>query len=127
MRISRRYTESQLAALHQEWEETIRSHGVLVSPFISPREKEWEKRGIEEGAGVILITREVFRERFKPSGRLFDLCADGRLLLISTGKSVSDEKLTRQEALAMNELAERIADGLPLDLRLKRPPTPETR
>lgn len=120
VRLSRKYTESQLMALHQEWEETIISHGVLASPFISPREKEWEKRGIEEGAGVILITREEFRERYKPSGRLFDLCADGRLLLISTGKSRDEAKLTRQEALAMNELAERIAGGVPYNLSLRR-------
>ena len=106
--------------LQKDWEETIRANGVLVSPFISDREKYWERRAIAERAGVILITRDEFGERYKPGGKFFDLCAEGRLLIISTGEGAKGGKLSRAESLAMNDLAARIAAGVPEDLRLRR-------
>lgn len=68
----------------EEWEETIRSGGVLVSPFINPAEKAFRDKAIKNGCGIILITNYRFSERQKPCKELFDQCAEGRLLIVST-------------------------------------------
>ena len=118
VRFSSKYSVSKLESLYREWEETIRSHGVLISPFIHSQEKKYRDLAIKNGANLIQFTRNPIRERFKPSGKYFDLCAEGRLLLISTYRSYQGA-LTRAEALAMNALTESIctSDGSTLHLR----------
>lgn len=120
VRISRSFTAEQLEGRRQEWRETMRANGVLVSPFISKAEKRIMHEGIESGSNIILLTREEMGPRYKPQGNWFDLCAAGRLLIISTGKALTGEELSRPESLAMNALAERISGGVPEDLRLRR-------
>lgn len=119
VRFSSKYSPSELTSHCKEWEETIRSNGVLVSPFIHDKEKEYRDMAIQNGASLIQLTRDPIGDRFKPSGRYFDLCAEGRLLLISTYRSGQDKRITRGEALAMNALAETIctSDGSTLHLR----------
>ena len=119
VRFSRKYSPSELESRCREWEECIRSNGVLVSPFIHNKEKEYRDLAIENGANLIHITLDPIGERFKPAGKYFDLCAEGRLLLISTYQSGQGAALSRAEALAMNSLAETIckSDGSALRLR----------
>lgn len=109
VRISRRFSEQELRARHAEWEETIRGNGVLVSPFISAAEKQVRDEAIAKGGNIILITREEMEDKFKPSGRMFQLCSEGRLLIISTGKAGISATISRSEAMAMNALTEIIA------------------
>ena len=125
VRFSRKYSRSELGNRCREWEETIRSNGVLVSPFIHDKEKEYRDLAIENGASLIHFTRNPIGERFKPGGKFFDLCAEGRLLLISTYQSGQGAKLTRAEAMAMNSLAEAICKSDGSTLRLK--PLPRLR
>ena len=68
----------------KEWDETIRCGGAVVSPFINPYEKEIRDQAIAQEAGIILIVDYRFSERAKPYKALFDLCAEGQLLIIST-------------------------------------------
>lgn len=120
VKISRSYTAEQLNALTREWDETTRCNGVLISPFISKAEKAIFSREDEAGANFILITRDELRPRFKPQGKLFRLCAEGRLLIVSTNKEALGEKISRAEAVEMNELAARLAaEQLPEQLSLK--------
>jgi hypothetical protein len=108
--VSSRYTPEQRRQCEVLWEETIRSGGVLVSPFISTAEKEILHRGIEEGASIIRILPSGIPPKYKPSGREFELCAEGRCLHIGSGRpSQRNEKLTRSEALELNALARWIA------------------
>lgn len=98
------------------WREAVRQRGVLVSPFIHPTEKEYLQFAMENGAGVILLRLEAFPHRFKPSGSLFELCAEGRLLIISQG-APPGSPLTRADAEALNRLASLITDpSIPLSL-----------
>jgi len=53
--LSRRYSSAELQRLKRQWDETIRSQGVLISPFIHPVEKEYMQRGIEDGASIIRL------------------------------------------------------------------------
>ena len=110
VRISRTFTTEDLTARRQKWDEIIRSGGVLVSPFISQAEKEIRDKAIFSGASLIIITDNGFPERYKPTGQLFDLCKEGRLLLIGPAEySTRHSELTRRQALEANSLAEEIA------------------
>lgn len=117
--ISSSYSNDELERWQKEWEEIIRVNGVLVSPFISQSEKEVMRKAINNGGSIVLITREPIRERFKPYGELFDLCAEGRLLIISTMNEANTAKLTKSEARKMNALAERISKGAIPELKLR--------
>lgn len=90
------------------WLYTASNGGVLVSPFISPAEKKIREMAEELGAKLILITHEAFPERYKPTAHDFELCEQGRLLIISLGLPARTE-LSRAHCLAMNSLAEAIA------------------
>ncbi len=83
--------------------------GVLVSPFISPDEKAIRDKAIKIGGRIIVIRNESFEKRFKPHGREFDLCAQGRLLLLAPWRDkLRRSKVSRAESLYMNSLAEKI-------------------
>lgn len=97
--------------------------GVLISPFISKAEKDIREAAISLGGRIIHIRNEGFEKRFKPSGRDFDLCASGRLLLIAPWpEKLNRSIVTRKEALEMNALASDLAALGPerLILRQKR-------
>ena len=91
------------------WLHTAANGGVLVSPFISQREKSIRKESESSGGRLILITNRPFGEREKPSGRDFDLCAQGRLLIIAPSTPIP---LDRASCLKMNSLSKTIAFGL---------------
>ena len=82
----------------------------MVSPFISSKEKEIRQMIEQEDGKIILITHEVFPERFKPSAHNFELCSKGRLLIITLGYPLKTN-LTRKICNEMNELALEIAEG----------------
>lgn len=56
---------------------------VLVSPCISPKEREIINESVNHGFPVILIHDNGFPDRYHPSAQRLDLCAEGRLLLMS--------------------------------------------
>lgn len=92
------------------WMASAANGGVLVSPFISPAEKMIRDRALDFGCRLIILRNEGFEERFKPQGREFDLCADGRLLLLAPWPDrLRRSALSRAEALELNELAAKIA------------------
>ncbi|MBD5184371.1 MAG: hypothetical protein HDS97_05705 [Bacteroidales bacterium] len=101
------------------WEETIRCDGVLVSPFINPSEKEIRDKAIENGNGLIIIVNYRFSERAKPYKSLFDLCAEGRILIINTEEFSSPPKDMRySEAQKLNGIASAVAKLPPLGAKL---------
>lgn len=89
----------------EQWLYTAANGGVLVSPFISPAEKEIRKEAEEAEGRFILIISEPMRERYKPAGRDFELCEAGRLLIVSANLPGD---LSRQTCLTMNTLAQTI-------------------
>lgn len=112
LRISRRFSAGELAARQALWQEVAREQGVIISPFISRAERAVRRSLVRLGARVALIRHEAFPERFKPQGELFDLCAAGRLLIISLGYPLTNrEPLRRRDCEYMNRLAEIIAEA----------------
>lgn len=104
--VHRADTPARFAHNKERWLYTAASGGVAVSPFISPREKE-VRAGVEEVDGrIILIANHPFGEREKPSGHDFDLCAQGRMLIISPQEPID---LSRTACLTMNNIARQIS------------------
>lgn len=110
VKISRSYSEEKRAALRAEWLEAARTGGILVSPFISPAERAIREEAEALGSRIILITHEAFGERYKPAAHDFELCAAGRMMIISMGHPVGTT-LTRELCLQMNDLAATLAKG----------------
>ena len=62
---------------------SARRGAVMVSPFISPQEKQVMKVLLQEQHPFVLLTDNGFRDYYKPADELFDACAEGRLLILS--------------------------------------------
>ena len=89
-------------------------HGaVMVSPCISPGEKEIAKAAFDEGLPLITLLENGFPPLYKPSGKRFDACAAGRLLLVAPWPYHNEQRpITREQCLALNQLAAAMAGGL---------------
>lgn len=83
---------------------------ILVSPFINQEEKEIRRAAEENGGRIILIKHETLEERFKPFKHDFDLCSQGRLLIISLGYP-KGTPISKKICEEMNELALFIASA----------------
>lgn len=81
--VHRADNEQSFNANKDRWLHTAANGGVLVSPFISQREKSIRKEAESSGGKFILITNRPLAEREKPSGKDFELCVQGRLLIIA--------------------------------------------
>ena len=56
---------------------------VVVGPWISPGEKRAKEAVIACGGRVVQLLAEAMGRYYKPGGRDFDLCAEGRMLQLS--------------------------------------------
>jgi hypothetical protein len=111
IRVSRRASPDEILRLRDETLQQARRGMVVVSPFISPGEKEIAKAVLEADKGdVILMKPDGFPALFKPHGRYFDLCQQGRLLILSAYPDTGHPAdLTREKCLMMNAWCEQIA------------------
>lgn len=107
--VHRADSEEVRAANRERWLYTAANEGVLVSPFISPAEKAIRAEAEEAGGKFIFITDRQMEERYKPSGRDFELCEAGRMLIVSSPSE--SENLSRAHCLKMNGLAEMIVSA----------------
>ena len=86
---------------------------VMVSPFISPDEKQVMQVLLKEGHPFILLTDNGFREYYKPADICFDACAAGRLLILSPWPYDGEKRhISRADCVALNEMAEEICHCL---------------
>lgn len=112
VRVSRSATPDEINTKKALFLEAIHQGAVLISPFISPGEKEMVAYAIEAGGSVIVLKHEGFPPLYKPSGAYFDLCAQGRLLILScSGFTGQKMPLTREACLQMNGWCSAIEHG----------------
>ncbi|MDE6021392.1 MAG: hypothetical protein K2H01_10430 [Ruminococcus sp.] len=91
----------------------VKNGGVIVSPFISKREKEIQGLIENSGGRIILIKERPLADREKPTKHDFDLCCKGQLLIISPIDYLNIPKAlhpSRSQCLDMNKLAEKICE-----------------
>lgn len=107
--VHRAYSDADFERYKREWLACGEAGGVLVSPAISPREREVMHEAMERGYCIIHLRENGFPPLYKPSGRSFDACAEGRLLQISPWEYHEyNKRITRAQCLFLNELAEKI-------------------
>lgn len=93
-----------------EWLACGERGGVLVSASVAPPEKEVCRIALERGYRLILLKDNGFPPLYKPAGRSFDACVEGRMLRISPWDYDPARKtITRDQCLYLNALAESIA------------------
>lgn len=112
VKVSRHATPSELQAVKERVRQSLNEGVVIVSPFISPGEKEVAEMVMGMACGnVILMKPGGFGDCYKPSGRYFDLCAQGRVLILSAFADTSSKvTLTRERCLSMNAWCEAICE-----------------
>ena len=88
-------------------------HGVvLISPCISDGEREIARAALAEGLPLVTMQNKGFSKLEKPTGRHFDACAAGRLLMLAPAAwpyTPAHKPMARHEATAMNRLCQWIA------------------
>lgn len=88
-----------------------REGAVIVSAFVSPKEREIGRLLLMEQLPVIEVCDNGFGDRYKPVGKSFYACAENRLVQISPWnyEYCRDLAVNREVCLVMNELARVIA------------------
>jgi len=80
---------------------------VMVSPFISPQEKQVMQVLINEQHPFILLADNGFRDYYKPSDALFEACAAGRVLILSPWPYDAGKRhISRADCVELNNMAE---------------------
>ncbi len=118
VRIHRRWSEEEFDEYEGNCMQEIEEGAVVISPAIHKREKDILNLAIKAGGKVIKLIDGELKERFKPSGKLFNLCAEGCLLLLSPWQEEGGKKHSGyKEFHNMNDLAKTISE-MPADTRL---------
>lgn len=113
VRVSRSYTPARLAKLKEEWRETARGRGVLVSPFISAAEKQVLSEALKGGAGIVRIHPCALTPGWQPEPEELELCQQGRMLIIGpTEIPAGQSSLNREKCLMLNDLARTLAEPI---------------
>ena len=106
VRVSRRCSEEQIQTHIDTFLAAARKGTVLVSPSISPGEKQVMRVAFDAKLPVIVLMENGFTEFSKPTGEQFYACAEGRLLLIAPWEHHTERKqLTAQQCQELNLLA----------------------
>lgn len=85
--------------------------GVVVSPCISPGEKEIARAALDAQHPLIVILENGFPPLYKPPGKYFDACAKGLLLMLAPWPYHTERRtITREQCLALNNFAYEICD-----------------
>lgn len=111
VKVSRSYSPEELTEKKRLWLRTIQNDGVIASPFIHPDEKKVRDWAATNGGAIIQLAAAAFPKIYKPSGAYYDVCAEGRLLMVSVPERQNHEKPSREHCLLMNAIAEGIAEG----------------
>ena len=122
VRFSRKFREDEFERYVVNWKKCVENSGVLVSPFIHPKEKEIRDYAISNGTSIIRICEKGFEGRISPQGREFELMSHSRLLLVYPEVYENETKeISYNKAREMNGMAARIAgaDWFGKDVRIR--------
>lgn len=105
------YTDEEYAEYKRRWLSYGEAGGILVSAAIASREKDVMREAMDLGYRLILVRENGFPPLYKPSGKSFDACSDGRLLQVSPWEyHMQRRTITREQCLMLNRLAEEIVN-----------------
>jgi REP element-mobilizing transposase RayT len=111
VQVSRCITPDALASLKEELLYAATHGAVLVSPCISPGEKEIVHAALDAGLPLIVLLENGFKPHYKPPGQYFDACANGQLLMLAPFPHHREKRvIAREQCLELNRWAARVAD-----------------
>ena len=108
---SRSITAEELAEKQKAMLSAAAAGAVVVSPCISKGERELARIAFEHQASLISLKNQGFSPLYKPSGEMFDACAEGRVLLLAPSQwpyTATKKPMTRADACVLNALAQQI-------------------
>lgn len=105
VRIHRIWSEKEMSDYENKCRIEIENGAIPISPAIHPMEKKILAIATDSQKPVIRLTDKSFGERFKPSGKDFDLCAAGKLLLLTPFNNNTKKKSGYHEFHSMNDMA----------------------
>ncbi len=104
--VSSRQSEAAIQQQIQSLIEAAEQGVILVSPFICEAEKTVEQAIIERNLPHVKLLENGFSQFFKPAGKAFDACVEGKLLLLAPWQHHNDwRKISRAQCLALNQMA----------------------
>jgi REP element-mobilizing transposase RayT len=110
VQVSRSISPMALAAKKEELLYAAEHGAVLISPCISPGEKEIAHAALDAGKPLIALLENGFPPYYKPPGRYFDACAAGNLLMLAPFPYHREKrKITREQCCLLNDWAQAIA------------------
>ena len=114
VRLSRRFTESDIEREIARHLAAAKAGTVLVSPAISPAEKRVMRAVFDAGYPTIVLMENGFTPLSKPHGEQFYACAKGTLLMLSPWEHHNDKrKLTATQCQQLNLMALEISNSQP--------------
>lgn len=97
-----------------------RMGAVVVSPCISPGEKEIARAALAAGLPLIVVLENGFPPLYKPPGRYFEACADGTLLMLAPWPHHTEHRMiTRRQCVELNAMAASVSTD-PWTMELER-------
>lgn len=106
----RRWTEQETAAYTDYCRTASAGGSVLVGAFISKAEQTIAHQAHKEQRPLIHLMENGFPELYKPVGRAFYSCAEGRLLQLAPWPYHNDSRpINRSQCMELNRMAEAIA------------------
>lgn len=106
-----RWTDEEARNYMNQCIVAARQGAALIGPFISPKEKMVFDQAVKERLPIILLVQYGLSDYYKPQGGYFDACSQGDLLLMTEAspETPSPKRITREECVALNALAEELA------------------
>ena len=106
------FSTPEFEARREELFAAAKRGAVLLSPCVSDGERQIAREALVAGLPLVTMANKGFSPLQKPSGRYFDACADGRLLMLAPAAwpyQPGEKPMTRFDATAMNRLCQWIA------------------
>lgn len=102
---SRRISPEALEKQKRDLLAAARNGAVLISPCISPGEKEIARAALEAKLPLVVLLENGFPSIYKPPKRYFEASAEGRLLMLAPWTHhVEKRTITREQCLTLNAL-----------------------
>ena len=106
------FSTPEYEARRDELFAAARYGAVLISPCISDGERQIAREALAAGVPLVTMANKGLAPIHKPSGRLFHVCSDGRLLMLAPAAwpyQPGEKPMTRSDAIAMNRLCQWLA------------------
>ncbi len=105
----REKTQEEIQVAIEPYLKLAKAGAVLVTPCISPAEKEMVQTAYKENRAVVMLCFQGFDKYYHPSKAHYDACARGLLLQLAPWKYDSGREMRKAQCEELNSMAFRFA------------------